>query len=468
MKIRDIVRTAVIKTNPYWPFTTLNKTPYYFAIRIFVEACEKFPAIRAVYLRSGLAEGHWSPGLSDIDLTIVIDSRLSIDDEFAFLCSFWKRYDRLKNFFPMLGEVEILNTEQLKIWTQFGLRGYEAPQWKLLYGSETARNQYKGDRRKLIKDCLDDALSFYQGYFREKFTVHNQTSYLGSVELKRISQKIFRCLNSMNPTGSANRRVQDTGSDNVDLLYRILAGFENDISSFSAGNNCVSGDNGALPVKSSTPLVRNSANATELFHLDGAIESVLRNYIGIILVVLKAGLDHSKLRNCLTALERTFPGQMPLILTQPLFVYMQRHYDPFEYSHLVKFRELLLGDDLIPRIQPPSRDSIVGYLLGQVPNILALPYNRAAILPSQRRTSSLQRESERLVERALLLRLYFEKGLVHPWFYELLKECQKHYPEEFVKLRGLDGNQAISPQERFRLLKGWANDVYSCLRNAAL
>jgi len=80
----------------------------------------------------------------------------------------------------------------------------------------------------------------------------------------------------------------------------------------------------------------------------------------------------------------------------------------------------------------------------------------------------LQRESERLVERALLLRLYFEKRLVHPWFYELLKECQKHYPEEFVKLRALDGNQAISPQERFRLLKGWANDVHTCLTNSPL
>jgi hypothetical protein len=272
----------------------------------------------------------------------------------------------------------------------------------------------------------------------------------------------------MNQTGSANREVQDPDCDNVDLLYRILAGFEDDISRFSSSNNCVSGDNGAPTLQSSSLLVRNSANATELFRLDGAIESVLRNFIGIILVVLKAGLDHSKLRNCVTALERTFPGQMPVILTQPLFVYMQRHYDPFEYSHLVKFRELLFGDDLIPGIQPPSRDSIVGYLLAQVPNILALPYNRGAILPSQRRTSSLQRESERLVERALLLRLYFEKGLVHPWFYELLKECQKHYPEEFVKLRTLDGNQAISPRERFRLLKGWANDVHTCLRNAGL
>src|SRR5437870_844366 len=282
MKIRDIVRTAVIKTNPYWPFSTLNKTPYYFAIRIFVEACGRFPEIRAVYLRSGLAEGYWSPGLSDIDLTVIVDSRLTIDEEFAFLRSFWKRYDRLRNFFPMLGEVEILNIEQLKTWTRFGLRGYQAPRWKLLYGTETARNQYQGDNRRLTKDRVDDALSFYQGYFREKFTVQKQTSYLVSVELKRISEKIFRCLNSMNPNGL--REVQDMDCDNVDLLHRILHCFEDDISRFSACDDRIRDDDGEFTLQSSAPVThaRNFLDPTEFLRLDGAIESVLRNYIGIV------------------------------------------------------------------------------------------------------------------------------------------------------------------------------------------
>src|SRR5437016_5956468 len=101
MKIRDIVRTAVLKTNPHWPFSSLNKTPYYLAIRIFVQACKRFPEIHSVYLRAGLTEGHWLPGLSDIDLTLVIDSKLTVEREFVFLRSFWKRYKFLKCFFPM-------------------------------------------------------------------------------------------------------------------------------------------------------------------------------------------------------------------------------------------------------------------------------------------------------------------------------------------------------------------------------
>src|SRR5262249_18016353 len=158
----------------------------------------------------------------------------------------------------------------------------------------------------------------------------------------------------------------------------------------------------------------NSFDRTEFLRLEDTLESVLRNCIGIVFVVLKPNLDHLKLTDCLTVLEDIFPNRMPVILTSSLFTYMQRHYDPFEYGHLIKSRDLLLGAAPLTKINPPSRDSIVGYLFGQVPNILAFPHSRAVIMPNHTTTVSLQRESERLVERALLLKLYLEKGVTHP------------------------------------------------------
>jgi len=107
MKIRDIVRTAVIRTNPYWPFSRLNRLPYYLAIQAFVQLCKRFPAIKSVYLRHGLTEAHWVPALSDIDLALITDSKLSTEEEFSFLNSFWNHHDRIKKLFPMLGEIEI-------------------------------------------------------------------------------------------------------------------------------------------------------------------------------------------------------------------------------------------------------------------------------------------------------------------------------------------------------------------------
>jgi hypothetical protein len=466
MKIRDIVRTAVIKTNSYWPFSSLNKTPYYLAIRIFVEACRRFPEIRSVYLRSGLAEGHWLSGLSDIDLTVIIDSRLSTDAEFAFLCSFWKRYNLLKCFFPMLGEIEILNNQQLKTWTQFGLRGYEAPHWRLLYGAETLRSPYSGDSRRLTKDCLNDALSFYRGYFREKFTADEQCPYLISQELKRITAKIFRCLSSMNPIRSVNGKVLDANYDNVEMLHRILSCLEEDIARFNACEIPRSCDDDAAALESSKPVPHDDklVNPTELSRLNGAIESVLRNYHGMIFVVLKAGLDRSKLRDCIEALQRSFPHEGPIILTRSLFTYMQRHYDPFDYGHLIRFREVLFGEDLVLKIQPPSRDSLIDYLLGQVPNILTFPRSCAVILSDSRTTSFLIRELARVVERALLLKLYLEKGVVQPWYNELLTECQQLYPEIYKKLRELKETDRSSRQW-FSCLRSLSDEIHGRLRN---
>jgi hypothetical protein len=78
MKVEDLVRILIVKTNPYLPFSTLNKMPYYIAIKAFVQLCKGFPEIKSIYLRHGVVEGNWVPGISDIDLTLVTDSKLTL------------------------------------------------------------------------------------------------------------------------------------------------------------------------------------------------------------------------------------------------------------------------------------------------------------------------------------------------------------------------------------------------------
>jgi hypothetical protein len=254
------------------------------------------------------------------------------------------------------------------------------------------------------------------------------------------------------------------------LVHRIVACFESNICRFSDCDNRLMDEEGAAALQSNAilPAAGNFFDPTECFRLEGALEGVLRNGIGIVFVVLKPGLDRFTLKNCVVALGRAFPSQMPVILTRSLFTYRQRHYDPFEYGHLMKFREVLFGDDPIPKIRPPSRNSIVGYLLGQVPNILTFPCSRNVILLNPALNSFLVREAQRLAERALLVRLYLEKRALHLRYNEFLGECEKHYPEEFVKLRALTAKQngTAAPQEWFSWLKALANDVHTRLQNS--
>jgi hypothetical protein len=237
MKIRDIVRTAVIRTNPYWPFSSLNRLPYYLAIEAFVQLCKRFPAIKSVYLRHGLTEANWVPALSDIDLALVIDSKLSMEEEFSFLNSFWNHHDRIKKLFPMLGEIEILNDKHIKSWTRFDIPGYRSMSWKLVYGVETKKNLFPVNRKILATDSVNYALRFYLGYFLDRFDSKEESSYLASQDLKRLVLKILRSLNYMNEEDSKKQIVMGGLDDTTDMLVRVLTGLEEGVRFITPNNN---------------------------------------------------------------------------------------------------------------------------------------------------------------------------------------------------------------------------------------
>jgi len=470
MKMRDFIRTVVLKTNPYGPFWALNKTPYFLAIRAFLRLCKDFPQILSVYLRAGLAEGHWVPGLSDIDLTVIIDSQLSLEQEFLFLRSFWKRCDRMKNFFPMLGEVEILNNEQLGTWTKFGVPGYKAPSWRLVYGTEVRRCNYIPDPTRLTQDSLNFALWFYLRYFLEIFSLQEKCPYLVSQDLKRLESKILRCLDTTTHPEPAKQRVFAPLSNKVDMLYQILNALEEKICHFNA--NDISIKNGEwLPGLESnnhlfyeTPLL----DFRELACLNGAIESVMLNFHNRVFIVLKTALDAPTLKNCMETMRRVFSDEheTPIIVSSSIFSYILRYYDPFEYAHFISYRRVVFGEDLLSNIQPPSRSSFIDYLLGQVRNILTFPRSHAVILSSSP-TLFRGRQLESMVERCLFLKLYLEKGVVNPWHNQLLGDCQKHYPEDYKKLRDLTARDERSSQQWFGLLKSLSNDIHDFLANSS-
>ena len=139
-----------IRTNPWWPFSSLNRFTYTMAIRYWVRACRKFPQIKSVYLRDSLTNGDWTPGISDIDLTVVIKNDLTAAEELGFLANFWHDYECIKRVFPMLGEVDVFDEKSMALWCRFGIRGYESASWQRVYGIET-RAEYgasSADRRR--------------------------------------------------------------------------------------------------------------------------------------------------------------------------------------------------------------------------------------------------------------------------------------------------------------------------------
>lgn len=463
MRIRDAVRTVVIKTNPYWPFSNLNKLPYDLAVKVFIQLCKKYREIDGIYLRAGLAEGHIIPALSDIDLTVIINSKLSLDQEFSFLSSFWQSYRRLKKLFPMLGEIEILNNEELGIWTKFGVPGYKAPSWKLIFGKEAPRTTYTAEPTRLTRDSLNYALWFYVRYFLEIFTCKEKSSYLISQDLKRLRSKIFRCLNSLDHAEATNKRVLDPRSSDIEMFSQILNSLDSAIRRFKVKDSPLMTIEW-LPVRESDQLTRDSqfTNVSDLTRLNGMVQSVMANFYNKVFIVLRTPLDLPNLRSCLETFNEVFFAKhvMPTIVTASMFEYMLRHYEPFEYTHFMAHRKLLFGEDLLSSIQAPSRDSLVHYLLGRVPTLLT--FMRSYGVNSG---CSLTRELECMVEQYLFVKLYLEKGIVNPWTNEILAECQKHYPEHYGELRELT-ETGRSSRQWFSLLKRLSDEIHGLLTNS--
>ena len=161
-RLTRLLRTVVLRTNSHWPFRQCNRIPYAAALHAFAWSFQRRREIRSVYVRHGRVEREWIPALSDIDLTVILQRSLSVEAEYEFLATFWRRFRRLKCVFPMLGEVEILNEGELAPWLAFSSCTPAGRHWSLLQGEEIAGLSAAGSphwRRR----ALSFALWIYMG-----------------------------------------------------------------------------------------------------------------------------------------------------------------------------------------------------------------------------------------------------------------------------------------------------------------
>lgn len=130
-----LLRTLVLKTNPYFPFRHTNRWPYALALKGTVATVRNYPEVIALYLRHGLASGDWTPGLSDIDQSVILERGLPAAREFEVVSSLRAAYRRLIRLFPMVSEPEILGVDDLKVWLGATCQAPAPRSWILLHGT---------------------------------------------------------------------------------------------------------------------------------------------------------------------------------------------------------------------------------------------------------------------------------------------------------------------------------------------
>lgn len=444
--------------------------PYYLAIQAFVQLCKRFPEIRSVYLRHGLLREDWVPAISDIDLSVIIDHRVNMEEELAFLRSFWKSHDTLKKLFPMLNDVNILNEGRVGSVTKFNILGYESNEWRLIYGEEAVESNYIATSARLVADSFDHALLCYLNLFLKRFYEREQPTRLVAQEMHRLTSKILRYTNYLEPD-HCNAEFDSRVGDRADMLCLIITAFEKRIRDspalWSSGNSVNGGREWLTDFASRNVFLETHAlNLEELSHPRNGIESIYFSHDNNI-IVLKDGLDASAVRRCAEIAVRSLRDYKPAIVSRSMFEYMVRFYNPFLYTHLVLCRKVAFGYDPLPDFEPPELPLFIRRVLEQTPNVLTLLRSRELISPANSAWFA-EKSFESLVERALCIKLYLENRVIRPWYRELVTECQGYYPQHCEKLReiiesvGYASASSLSG-EAFRLLRRLGDDIHDCL-----
>jgi hypothetical protein len=142
------IQNLILRTADVTPLKHLYSASYRWALRAAGRALARLRDVDAVLLRTSGPDYRFDPGVSDIDLT-VIHRAASDEDTLAFLEEFWTTYHRLKQWLPMLGEMEILTAEE---FSQIARLAPQLAKIQKTYVPVSIKRAFPG------KDLLDAAL----------------------------------------------------------------------------------------------------------------------------------------------------------------------------------------------------------------------------------------------------------------------------------------------------------------------
>jgi predicted nucleotidyltransferase len=467
MNPRDLIRELVLKTNPYKPFSSLNKLPYELAIEAFRYLCSQFPAITGVYLRGSLAERKWVPALSDIDLTIVIDESLRLDEEYAFLQSFWKAHKRLKRFFPMLGEIEIFNGSEFRIVRKFGILGYKSETWQKIYGKEVRNlEDVRPDRTTRYVDPINYALQFYLEPFLRGMNEGTAKSYLARVDLARLASKIIRTLNLVD-LRSDTEHIRPQILDDGALLEIVLGRLDECVSAFNQQRPQQEAKERILIQDISVPDNEN----LERLELDSRWLEQMGTWVGGVVVSRRDGFVVLRKEADVVGAGRFLVDSRDLlrekgnfgIVTQRTFEFILRYFNPFLYTDLMENRSVLWGRDVVLDVEPPNQYCFVNFLMKKVKNVIHFPRNRDLIVP-ERPEVFASTSLAWVMNIAPVIKLYLEKNVFITSYRRAWLEGRRQYPEyENIRRQLWERSSEMSLEtlgwEWFRLLKNIGNDI---------
>jgi hypothetical protein len=435
MKLTACIRKIVLLTNPHWPFKILNKLPYRFAMIKFVQLCKRFPEIHAVYLRHSLVYENWEPGLSDVDLTVVMYDGQELLQEFHVLQSFWKDFRRLRKWLPMLADLNIMTSSQVEAWTGCTILGYEARDWKKIYGTECSRKSYTGSPAERFRDALNHAFVFYQWTLLPLFYNPVDKGFLARQRLLRVANKIIRYGTRYQTSDRVIPGFCDDSMYDTVMIACVLYNLDCCLKSYNFD------DDGSPNVNSLFPSCHEAKKVLTNHQIENSLQEILPFILTIYrenghdFVILKDDLTLSELEHSIRVIRNSAVDCLnsPVILTISMFKYILAYYSPDLYASLRWKREILLGKDSLYHLSEPSLDSFTRQLFAGLGNALNFAQGET-FFTANGSNDDFMADLIRAITQLLKLRLYFDKGIIRIYKRQWYEELVKYYPDDFGTL----------------------------------
>jgi hypothetical protein len=441
--VRGLLRTLVLKTNPHFPFRYCNRWPYDLALKSVIAAVRSYPEVRAVYLRRGLAPRVWIPGLSDIDLSLILERGLSAEREFDLVDALHWRYRRLRQWFPMLGELEILGADDLNAWLGATCRTPVPRSWTLLYGTPALDAAF--DRSP---DWRSQALNFALWIYLDVLPpcLAEPDSYLRRQDVLRRVGKIVRVLSPILAENGKKEPPVDSRILVPDLVACAAKVLETAVKRVDAGTEA-GGD-----ATSSRPARGNSCQLDSVGQPKLAREESAVAFPDKVIVLLKNGLAVEEIAGAVAANQRALPS---LPLAERVFGYMVRKYNPYDYAELTSDCEISLA-----RLPAPGRADFADFLLSRFGHVLAFTRG-AELFPASDLTPVPALESQ--FSRLMAIHLLVDKGWLASDRKEIGPKWRREFPEraqdlDRINLAATHGSRAAR-REAFDLFRSLANEV---------
>jgi len=161
----NIVKKIVFRTIHIGLFKFIYKILYSLYIYIFKKITKKLLDVKSIYLKWGLGSKEFIPGLSDLDMIVVINKK-SVTKDFFQMKRYINFYFILKKILPFMGYILLLSEKEINSWLTWGdIRACELPfVYTPIYGKKMPIGRYKYIPNKFKIDCISQ--SYFNNYAR--------------------------------------------------------------------------------------------------------------------------------------------------------------------------------------------------------------------------------------------------------------------------------------------------------------